>query len=83
MQFWQDFFDPNNQSKANRFSVGLKTMTLSTSTSGRNCIRNTYPIAVGGKEMERDEVEFYIKTELDKINGVSNEKPTFYPNGLK
>ena len=28
--------------------------------------------------MERDQVEFYIKTELDRINGVSNEKPKFY-----
>lgn len=46
---WSDNIDPNNQSKNNRGSVWIKTVSTSSDPQNDNCPYNTYPIAVGEK----------------------------------
>jgi hypothetical protein len=67
---WFDDCDPNNQSKKNRGSVFLRTLTFSPSRKFRNNLKNTYPYAVGHKSSSRSAVDKRFQEELLFVNGV-------------
>jgi hypothetical protein len=69
LDVWFDDCDPNNQSKNNRGSVFLRTLTFSPSSQFRNNLKNTYPYAVGPKGCSRSVVDRRFQAELDFVNG--------------
>jgi hypothetical protein len=81
---WFDDCDPNNQSKNNRGSVFLRTITFSPSCQMRNNLRNTYPYAVGPKACSRSAVDKRFQEEVSFINGFdeNGERRRFFCKAL-
>jgi hypothetical protein len=65
---WFDDCDPNNQSKKNRGSVFIRTVTISPPKGNRNSIKNTYPYAIGPKSTDRSIVDSRFQKEMKAIN---------------
>ena len=54
---WSDDFDPNTSIKSNRGSVWIKTLTFVSDNVNKNDDKDTYPIAIGLKSNEHEDVE--------------------------
>ena len=54
---WSDDFEPNTSIKSNRGSVWIKTITFISSDDNKNNINNTYPIAIGHKGKDHNDIE--------------------------
>ena len=64
---WSDDFDPNGLNKSGRGGIWLKTMTILPPFAGRQCSKNTYPIAAGPKGSDHEPVERMFFKDLQKI----------------
>jgi hypothetical protein len=69
ISWWADAFEPNSSNKQNRLSVWIKTVTISQPTNvNGNDITNTFPIAMGPKNGDKDGVEAAIMKDLDALS---------------
>lgn len=79
---WSDDFEPNSFSKTNRSSVWVKTVTIRTRNEIlKQSFRSTYPIAIGKKGDDHDEVERQLATDLARLK--SGKLGRFYCGKLK
>lgn len=67
MNEWSDDFEPNN-TKGNRGSVWLKTVTICSCHDNKHCTDNTYPIALGPKGSNHDPIEDKFASELISLS---------------
>ena len=65
---WLDDFDPNTSSKANRRSVWIKTVTISSPAKMVNRGMNTYVVSVGPKKSSHEEVERMFRKDLVRLS---------------
>jgi hypothetical protein len=82
---WFDDCDPNNQSKKNRGSVFIRTLTISPPKGFRNSIKNTYPYAIGPKSTDRSVVDSRFQKEMKAINEMDSNgvRKKFYCKMLR
>jgi hypothetical protein len=80
IDLWFDGFDPNNQSKKNRGSVYIRTVTFAPARSFRNNIQNTYPLAIGPDQCDRNIIDRHIQSGLAKVSGkdANGQRRKFY-----
>ena len=80
---WSDDFEPNG-AKDNRGSIWISTLTIQTVTSGAPGLSHVYPIAVGHKNDDHEEIERLILNDLKKLNWTLNDLslPVTMYNGL-
>jgi len=80
VDLWFDGFDPNNQSKKNRGSVYIRTVTFAPSRSFRNNLQNTYPLAIGPDKCDRSIIDKHVREGLARVSGrnADGKRPTFY-----
>ena len=78
---WSDDFEPNTSIKSNRGSVWIKTLTFISNDDQQNNINNTYPIAIGHKGDDHNNIERLYAQELNELrNGINNR---FFSSSLK
>jgi hypothetical protein len=68
---WSDDFEPNKQSKSNRGSVWIKTVTINPPHGSIHSLSYTYPIAVGKKGVSHDIIESAFAKELAMLRSPS------------
>jgi hypothetical protein len=80
VDLWFDGFDPNNQSKKNRGSVYIRTVTFAPSKSFRNNLQNTYPLAIGPDKCDRSIIDKHVQEGLKKVSSknADGRRRTFY-----
>ena len=70
---WSDDFEPNGSSKSNRGSVWIKTVTFISSSTSKNKLSDTYPISIGLKASDHNEIEsMFVKECIELLNGTNN-----------
>jgi hypothetical protein len=67
MSEWSDDFEPNDSIKGNRGSVWIKTLTVAPDPDSRHKHQHTYPIAIGHKSADHEEVERLLKEDFLKL----------------
>ena len=78
---WSDDFDPNTSIKSNRGSVWVKTLTFVAENTHANDERDTYPLSIGLKSKNHENIERMIVRELNELSsGINND---FYSAALK
>jgi len=77
---WIDGFDPNNQSKKNRGSVYIRTVTFAPNRSFRNNLQNTYALAIGPDKCDRSIIDKHVTDGLAKLTGknMNGEQKRYY-----
>ena len=70
---WSDDFEPNGSSKSNRGSVWIKTVTFISSSESKNKLSDTYPISIGLKATDHNNIENMSVDECVELsNGTNN-----------
>ena len=78
---WSDAFDPNSSTKSNRGAVWIKTVTFVSNTFHNNNLHDTFPIAIGLKSNNHDDIERRFVEELLELgSGINN---SFYCSAKK
>ena len=80
MTDWHDDFEPNSQSKQNRGSVWVYTVTLLGPDGTKNKAKYTYPVAIGNKSCNHDHIFAKVQNEIKKLQ---DGETFFYHRGLK
>ena len=77
---WHDDFEPNSQSKQNRGSVWVYTVTILGPDGTKNKGRYTYPVAIGTKSSNHDHIFAKVQNE---IKSLQDGHTYFYHRGIK